>query len=742
MKKLSFALTAATALFMASCTVEQDDIAPVSQQAQQESNAIAFGTKVGKTGTTRAGAAGGITQDNGKLKEADFGFGVFAYSTGTTSYGDYRTLNATGTAQYPNFMYNEKLKWNETTDKWEYSPIKYWPNEVQNGDVDDQNGNTSNDPATTGYENGGNVSFFAYAPYVDLGTLTSATDIDGQPTNETTDGIVAFSGNKYNGNNGVGVEKFSDPYLKFVLPENKIIDLLWATAGTNGANVVGGANVGSFKGDNNDVNDGSTIGGADCYEDNILRDFTMNTDLTKQTVNGKVEFAFKHALAKIGGSYTGSGDGDDEDGTTPTNGLMVILDIDKDGQESGGTLEPYSATMSQSEYATETTEEWTARQARNKYNTKVTINEIVLDAEKELQSGVNLEDLNFDYESSTYTTTLKNTGYLNLATGQWSDQTTTGTSTHVHQTISQKEVPANPALDNAKDAILSEEIAEPMGFTASTRTNLNKAGFESLPIGVTTVAKNVYESDAQPFVFIPGTKPIITVTIDYNVRTYDAKLANTYTEVRQRITKRLYITKAVELNKQYNILIHLGLTGVKFTAIVSDWDVTNVTGTTTVDPETGSPITIITEDVDHVYLPINVGEPSAVAATFTHTTDADATSLIANDGSTTIGGNTMDWNVSSLGANGVLKLSSVTADTKGVELTHVLLSSDVDWITFSGAGTDNQTVNVAVNKTPNARQGKVTVTYDGKSQDYWINQRAATIETVSLSIVDLPVASP
>ena len=41
----------------------------------------------------------------------------------------------------------------------------------------------------------------------------------------------------------------------------------------------------------------------------------------------------------------GDAEGDDENGATATNGLMVILDLDDlKGAESGGSLEKYMAT--------------------------------------------------------------------------------------------------------------------------------------------------------------------------------------------------------------------------------------------------------------------------------------------------------------------------------------------------------------------------------------------------------------
>ena len=429
---------------------------------------------------------------------------------------------------------------------------KYWPNELSGvGAVDDQNNDSGNDPATTTNANGGKVSFFAYAPYVDYpydadtkvggitGQAVSTTDHEG-----TTAGIIAFSGNAFNGGTGSASNpdnarrKFSDPYIQYRISNDNShqVDLLWGTAGNNGVNVLGAEQLGVDASSYKDVDKDNT-------PEATRPVFNVNADLTKQKTNGTVELVFKHALAKIGGSYVGTGDGSDEDGNTPTNGLMVILDIDKDGKETGGALQPYAGKPLETGSVA----------SDNLYNTKVTINEVVLENEKQLTDPDGIDAINnnttFDYEDATYTTTLYNTGIFNLVTGVWHDYKTVGDTKRTH-TIEPTSVPtgaANNDADNGKDAVLNHHIAEPRTASPANWTNdYTKAAFEKLPIGVTTVAKNVYENDAQPFVFIPGTYPIITITIDYTVRSYDAKLADNYTEVRQRITKRLYILDEID----------------------------------------------------------------------------------------------------------------------------------------------------------------------------------------------------
>ena len=714
MKKfLSYLLLSAAALValsFAACT-DSDVVADGSNvtNGNMAENAISFSTYMSTSGqetrATAAGVGGGVGAiDTDVLKQSDYGFGVFAYFTGKEVYGNYRQIAGTN-KEYPNFMYNEKITWNIDKNQWEYSPIKYWPNEIQKGDVDDQNNDTSNDPAQGGNDNGGNVSFFAYAPYV--ASTQASTAIDGANVNGTpTYGIIKISSNDYVGAaaDAPNPAYFSDPYLTYVLPPStaKPVDLLWGTTGKNGVNVVGKDNKG-VTGNNNKSDDAATDG----YVKNILGKYTVNADLTKQTTLGTVDFAFKHALAKIGGSYTGTGIGDDEDGTTPTNGLLVILDIDKNGAEFGGSLEAYKGTP-----LVEGSEA-----SQNKYNTKVTINEITLKAEKQLTdagaTALTNNDLDFT-TTTTYTEDLVNKGIFNLATGQWTELTKAYSTTTYAQTISASDgKDASTTTDGSKDAILSKELAEP-----ATHPGYTKVGFETFPIGVTTVAKNVYETEAQPFVFIPGTRPIVEISITYTVRTYDDKLKNYFSEVKQKITKNLYITDPVELNKQYNILMHLGLTSVKFTATVSDWETTDAIGTTT-DPGSGqSPVTLFEDEVEHVYLPINVGEPAAVVATLALATGADAS---------------LDTKTFTTGsAAGVVgKVNNVVADEKNVQLSHVLIKG-ADWITYNAT---DKTFSVLANTSPEDRTAKLQVIYDNRADETWtVTQKGVSVQNAALTI--------
>ena len=91
------------------------------------------------------------------------------------------------------------------------------------------------------------------------------------------------------------------------------------------------------------------------------------------------------------------------------------------------------------------------------------------------------------------------------------------------------------------------------------------------------------------------------------MRTKDAHLAKGYTEAVQKITHNVAFKDAVELNKKYNLLIHLGLTSVKFEATVSNWDLdsTPAGGIGTEDSD-GDGIPDATDTDYDVHVPINV----------------------------------------------------------------------------------------------------------------------------------------
>lgn len=531
-KHLFFAATALAML--ASCSQSDDLSAPVVAENTQP-QAIEFGTYVGKNVNTRAianavdgGVTGSITSAQALAQHR--GFGVFAYYTeekdylGTTSAAPTTPPSAPAltspqaSAMAPNFMYNQRIEGTDAaTPTWSYSPVKYWPND--NTVADDQDDNNGTDPAT-GTTNKGKLSFFAYAPYV--ATVGST-------------GVIAMSASNAPGN----------PTITYKMQAGAAnpVDLLWGTAGTNGV-----------KAQNGDVaNSGNYIAvdpsGSPKWAD---RPFAVNANLTKMKVQGKVQFVFKHALAKVGGSNVT---------TTPvsTNGLQVMLDVDDGSAEKGGTYD--NAT------------------------TKVTVSDITITARAKVNTDATPGP-------DKYLTPAGNQGTLDLATGQWTIDVATASnvtdekasaSSVTHQITTSGDSPANASLNTS--------IAEPATLASGT------AAWDGLVNGVLTTPKNVYENEANPLVYIPGTYPELDVQITYITRTKDANLAKGYSEVPQTVKKTLTFTEPVQLNKQYNLIIRLGLTSVKFDATVSDWD-----------PDTNNDGSINESDMKEIYLPINVSD--------------------------------------------------------------------------------------------------------------------------------------
>lgn len=162
MKKILF--FAAAAIMMVGCSSDQ----VVSEMPQD--NAINFGMYFGRDAQSRA-----AIMDVYDLR--DQSFGVFAYYTEDKAY--------VKNSFTPNFMFNQKVTWVDGTPegKWEYTPLKYWPN-------------NPNDK----------LSFFAYAPY-----------------SAQLNGNIALADGFNNTSTGA-------PSLKYTLAANLAdhVDLLWA----------------------------------------------------------------------------------------------------------------------------------------------------------------------------------------------------------------------------------------------------------------------------------------------------------------------------------------------------------------------------------------------------------------------------------------------------------------------------------------------------------------------------------
>ena len=266
MKRFRFPLLAASALLvLMACSSTDESVKDDLKNA--EPLPVNFDAYVNK-GVTRAGFTGDLGSGSSyNLTTAGVGFGIFAYYTDNLEYSS---------TTIPNFMYNQKVTW--SSSKWNYSPIKYWPNEYGN---------------TASSDDIDKVSFFAYAPYVDV---TAAT---GQVTGDKTYGITQLSRNTATG----------DPIVKYITrasgsaPTDYGVDLLWAVNNSNGL------------------------------------PYLNQTRTAGTTSDDKIQFTFNHALAKIGAMIQADGDDFvDYDGSAANKTKIYVRSVTITGFATKGAL--------------------------------------------------------------------------------------------------------------------------------------------------------------------------------------------------------------------------------------------------------------------------------------------------------------------------------------------------------------------------------------------------------------------
>jgi len=531
-KHLFFAATAALAL--ASCSSDSVDFTQADVLQAQDDNSVQFDTYMGKTGTTRAvvdksylkGAIGnadgeGITE----LKKARFG--VFAYQT-TDNYDNTNPTTSPSNIA-PNFMYNQEVWFDNATggpNAWVYSPVKYWPNGI---DAANAAGAPSN---TAKSDNNDRLSFFAYAPYKAMadfttpGTGTPGTEFPSVlvagsnfKTASGTNGIIAMTTNEFTGN----------VWVKYLMPnanQNEAVDLLW---GTNGKATY------------------TETDGANPSLPAIGKGYNMN--LTKQIVGEKVKFLFKHALAKIGGATSTSTES--FTGDPAKSGFKVVVDVDGNNGDNQNSFLG-------SDFI------------NNK--TLVTLKEVKIQDGKSASDDPNVSVTG--KESNWY-----QSGWFNIERGTWDITGATKGATY--------NVTANSTDNDLSNTTytLNEKIKEAASYgkydSGNAKVLKDAAGAEwstSNPTGVTATAQDLFCNENVPgLMVIPGGPSTLYVTVDYVVRTADPNLATGYTEVEQKITNEVSLA-SLESNKYYTIIMHLGLTSVKFEAVVADWE-TNDDGT-------------------------------------------------------------------------------------------------------------------------------------------------------------------
>lgn len=232
MKRILWTLAVAVAM-ISSCDLNIDS---PDKPKDVDPTAVGFNVYVNRGLQTKAGWAGVLTTDDLKETTKANGFGVFAY------YGNGALYNETSK---PDFMYDQQVAYRTDYNVWDYTPIKYWPNEF-------------GEAASS--EGADRLTFFAYAPYVDVTTST------GVVKGDATTGIIGMSRNVAAG----------DPVVMYSsnLKPGSGVDLCWGVAASDFKS--------SVDGQSNDVKAGYPF-----------------VNVVKTKTGDRLQFSFHHALAQL-----------------------------------------------------------------------------------------------------------------------------------------------------------------------------------------------------------------------------------------------------------------------------------------------------------------------------------------------------------------------------------------------------------------------------------------------------------
>ena len=206
---------------------------------------------------------------------------------------------------------------------------------------------------------------------------------------------------------------------------------------------------------------------------------------------------------------------------------------------------------------------------------------------------------------------------------------------------------------------------------------------DDYPTGVTVDAQALFCDENVPSLMIipiSGQSSDLYVTIDYVVRTADNNLSTGFTEVEQVITNKVTLSSLAP-NKYYKIIMHLGLTSVKFEAKVADWQTAsggtyNENGTYTPGGDANessvwlpSNVVAYTASVNVAY---NIGTYNYATAGFglgdvvSGTTDGNITAVAKNSSTSTTADITLSNNETTAT---VSSTTTITCETGKVVLT-------------------------------------------------------------------------
>ena len=504
----------------------------------------------------------------------DVNFGVFAYLT--TNNQDYDPTNVASSPSdiFPNFMYNQQITWDGTSNLWKYEPAKYWPNGLDAATTHAGNGQSTQTQIQK-------LSFFAYAPYMTVGYFDTnyASSSDGALPSGLADATTKKNNTALNGIKAMTTNNFTgNVWVKYLLPnarEDQAVDLLW---GVRGAFQYTETDNG-----NNPTTALTSLTGND-----------YNINLTKQTVGEKVSFLFKHALTKIGGQTVESENADQTPNeSTDKISFKIVADVDVNTETTGGDHDNQAAYFgSGADF--------------DNSKTLITLKSI------KIQDGITAsDDAETPVTGITTNTGIYNSGWFNIETGTWAAQEPTGSGSTI--SIVAKSDDANQSSTSDADYSINPAIREAASYSNYAGSGSKKlasgdnAWAAGNPTGIYTTAVPIFAKETIPgLTLIPGgATQEIYITVDYLVRTADPNLANGFSEVEQVISNKVSLA-SLQPNKFYTIIVHLGMTSVKFEAVVADWQTTqggtyNENGQFT--PGTGADATV---NESHIWLPSNV----------------------------------------------------------------------------------------------------------------------------------------
>lgn len=353
------------------------------------------------------------------------------------------------------------------------------------------------------------LSFFAYAPYV--------------PVNPKTGVVVEGAGIVYDKDGGiVGMTRNSDsgdPFVKYIVSFDtyKSVDLCWGVATSDFDATVDGATFNDVEADNPYIN------------------------VVKPTVTSKIDFRFRHALAALN--------------------IQIDADFDETDHSDSDATDAYSS------------EDFLA-------NTRIYVRSVSFEGFT-TKGALNLNSSWEDSDGSR--------------TPQWADLGCTGILSEepvsVYDGRRDGKEGRNAADVKTESPLgLNEQLIQRNPYTTTLAADgLSYSAFNADNKGVTHELTNLFAlsdpTDADEIaapIFVIPTGSDLVMNIVYDVETADPTLAGYLSDgVTHGVSVQNAISKSITANgtslvleagKKYTIKMHLGMTSVKFTAEVENWD--------------------------------------------------------------------------------------------------------------------------------------------------------------------------